>query len=205
MVGHATASLGFEGVTGQVKFDSHVLSVLTTAVDAVNRLTAGHALGQPVEAPTGEGKAAAVAEALSADGRPRPRVSTADAEVLVGVAVRMREIFEATHAGELDQAAEAVNALLIDTSARPQLDKADGRWNLHFHGPDTTLANGWAAGWAAGLAIAMGSDLAGRLGVCAAPHCDRVFVDESKNSRRRFCSPQCQSRVKAAAHRARTR
>ncbi|WP_232828256.1 CGNR zinc finger domain-containing protein [Kribbella monticola] len=188
-----------------MKFDSHVLSVLTTAVDAVNRLTAGYALGQPVEAPTGAGKAAAVAEALSADGRPRPRVSAADAEVLVGVAVRMREIFEATHAGELDQAAEGVNALLIDTSARPQLDKADGRWNLHFHGPDTTLANGWAAGWAAGLAIAMGSDLAGRLGVCAAPQCDRVFVDESKNSRRRFCSPQCQSRVKAAAHRARTR
>ncbi|HWD80506.1 MAG TPA: CGNR zinc finger domain-containing protein [Kribbella sp.] len=45
--------------------------------------------------------------------------------------------------------------------------------------------------------------MAGRLGVCAAPHCDRVFVDTSKNGQRRFHSPQCQSRVKAAAHRAR--
>ncbi|WP_246486450.1 CGNR zinc finger domain-containing protein [Kribbella qitaiheensis] len=186
-----------------MKFDSHVLSVLTTSVDAVNRLTGGHALGQPFEAPTGAGKAAAVAEALSADGRSRPEVSAADAEVLVAVAVRMREVFEAAHAGDLDRAAKGVNALLIDTDARPQLDKAGELWNLHFHGPDDTLARGWAAGWAAGLAIALGSDLAGRLGVCAAPYCDRVFVDESKNSRRRFCSPQCQSRVKAAAHRAR--
>jgi predicted RNA-binding Zn ribbon-like protein len=30
-----------------------------------------------------------------------------------------------------------------------------------------------------------------------------VFVDVARNAQRRFCSPQCQSRVKAAAHRAR--
>jgi predicted RNA-binding Zn ribbon-like protein len=192
-------------VTGQVKFDSHVLSVLTTSVDAVNRLTAGHALGQPFEAPTGAERPAAVAEALSADGRRRPKVDALEAEVLIAVAVRMREVFEAVHEGDADRAARQVNALLVDTNARPQLDKAGDQWNLHFHGPDTTLANGWAAGWAAGLAIAMGSDLAGRLGVCDAPYCDRVFVDLSKNSMRRFCSPQCQSRVKAAAHRARAR
>jgi predicted RNA-binding Zn ribbon-like protein len=30
-----------------------------------------------------------------------------------------------------------------------------------------------------------------------------VFVDTSKNGRRRFCSTRCQSRVKAAAHRSR--
>jgi predicted RNA-binding Zn ribbon-like protein len=188
-----------------VKFDSHVLSVLTTSVDAVNRLTGGYALGQPMEAPIADERPAAVAEALSADGRPRPVVNPSEAEVLIAVAIRMRQVFEAVHAGDPDEAAREVNALLIDTNARPQLDKAGDQWNLHFHGPDTTLANGWAAGWAAGLAIAMGSDLAGRLGVCAAPYCDRVFVDMSKNSKRRFCSPQCQSRVKAAAHRARAR
>ena len=95
-------------------------------------------------------------------------------------------------------------ALLVDTNARPQLDRGRDRpWSLHFHGPDEQLANGWAAGCAAGLALAVGSDLAGRLGVCAAPQCDRVFVDVSKNGQRRFCAPQCQSRVKAAAHRAR--
>lgn len=32
---------------------------------------------------------------------------------------------------------------------------------------------------------------------------DRVFVDVARNAQCRSCSPQCQSRVKAAAHRAR--
>jgi predicted RNA-binding Zn ribbon-like protein len=53
--------------------------------------------------------------------------------------------------------------------------------------------------------VALGSDLGGRLGVCSAPACDRVYVDGSKNGTRRFCSTRCQSRVKAAAHRSRTR
>ena len=74
---------------------------------------------------------------------------------------------------------------------------------MHFHGTDDSLATGWAAGCATGLALALGSDLAGRLGVCAADRCDRVYVDTSRNATRRFCSTACQSRTKAAAFRAR--
>jgi predicted RNA-binding Zn ribbon-like protein len=191
-------------VTSQVTFDSHVLSVLTTSVALVNRLTGGYFGGSPLEAPRGELQVEATAEALSADGRPRPAVRPADAEQLAALAARMRVVFEAAHAGEIDRAAIEVNAMLLDTKARPQLDGGgDKGWSLHFHAADDTLAHGWAAGCAAGLALALGSDLAGRLGVCAAPACDRVFVDTSRNTKRRFCSPQCQSRVKAAAHRAR--
>jgi predicted RNA-binding Zn ribbon-like protein len=193
-------------VTGQVNFDSHVLNVLTASVQLVNRLTGGHAGGAAVAAPVGEAKVEAVTDALGADDRPRPVVKPSDADHLAAIATRMRRVFEAAHDGKTDDAAAEVNALLVDTDARPQLDRTGNPgWNLHFHGPDDTLAKGWAAGCAAGLAIALGSDLAGRLGVCAAPLCDRVFVDTSKNSKRRFCSPQCQSRVKAAAHRARAR
>ena len=57
----------------------------------------------------------------------------------------------------------------------------------------------------AGLALALGSDRSGRLGVCAADPCDRVFTDTSRNGGRRFCSTRCQNRVKAAAHRHRSR
>ncbi|MFC5265515.1 CGNR zinc finger domain-containing protein [Kribbella qitaiheensis] len=185
-------------------FDSHVLSVLTTSVALVNRLTGGYFGGAPLEAPRGASQVEATAEALSADGRQRPVVQPSDAEHLAEVAARMRVVFEASHAGEIDRAATEVNAMLLDTHARPQLDGGgDKGWSLHFHAADDTLAHGWAAGCAAGLALALGSDLAGRLGVCAAPQCDRVFVDTSRNTKRRFCSPQCQSRVKAAAHRAR--
>lgn len=191
-------------MTSQVNFDSHVLNLLTASVQLVNRLTPGQSGGVDVAAPTGEALTVATADALGDDGRRRPEVQASDAKQLAAVATRMRVIFEAAHEGDTDRAASEVNALLLDTNARPQLDRTGTPgWNLHFHGADDSLANGWAAGCAAGLAMALGSDLAGRLGVCAAPACDRVFVDASKNSKRRFCSPQCQSRVKAAAHRAR--
>ena len=187
-----------------MNFDSHVLNVLTAAVQLVNRLTPGQSGGTDVVVPAGDALAVATADALGEDGRRRPEVSASDAKQLAGVAARMRVVFETAHSGDTDRAATEVNALLLDTNARPQLDRTGTPgWNLHFHGADDSLANGWAAGCAAGLAMALGSDLAGRLGVCAAPACDRVFVDASKNSKRRFCSPQCQSRVKAAAHRAR--
>lgn len=189
-------------MTGQVSFDSHARNVLAAAVEYVNRLTPGYSGGSPIAAPTDEPQA--VADALAAIGYPQAAVRRSDARRLAELAGRMRIVFEAAHSGDLDRAATEVNALLLDTNARPQLDRGKDRpWSLHFHGPNDELANGWAAGCAAGLAIALGSDLAGRLGVCAAPHCDRVFVDVSRNAQRRFCSPQCQSRVKAATHRAR--
>ncbi|NIK57338.1 CGNR zinc finger domain-containing protein [Kribbella shirazensis] len=189
-------------MTGQVSFDSHARSVLAAAVEYVNRLTAGYSGGAAYAVPADERQA--VADALTAIGHPPKSVPADDARRLVQLAARMRIVFEAADAGDLDTAATEINALLLDTNARPQLDRGKDRpWSLHFHGPDEQLANGWAAGCAAGLALAVGSDLAGRLGVCDAPNCDRVFVDVSKNGQRRFCSPQCQSRVKAAAHRAR--
>jgi predicted RNA-binding Zn ribbon-like protein len=188
-------------MTGQVSFDSHTRNVLAASVEYVNRLTPGWSGGLRFDGPADE--AEAVVESLTAIGYPRPSVRAADARRLAVLAGRMRIVFEAAQAGDLDRAADEINALLLDTNARPQLDRREKGWSLHFHGPDDGLVNGWAAGCAAGLALAVGSDLAGRLGVCAAPQCDRVFVDVSRNGQRRFCSPQCQSRVKAAAHRAR--
>jgi predicted RNA-binding Zn ribbon-like protein len=49
----------------------------------------------------------------------------------------------------------------------------------------------------------LGSEESGRLGVCTAARCDRVYVDISRNATRRFCSTTCQNRVKAAAFRER--
>ncbi len=51
--------------------------------------------------------------------------------------------------------------------------------------------------------MVLGSELHGRLGVCTAARCDRVYVDLSRNGTRRFCSTACQNRNKAAAFRAR--
>lgn len=186
-------------------FDSHVERLLDVAVALVNLASPGEAHGTAYEPPVGDDLVRAVGDATSAPGR-RSQPSVAEARGLLEVVPRVRAVFEAADRGEPHTAAATVNDLLESTSARPRLDPdGEGRYALHFHGPDDGYVRGWQAGLASGLAMAVGSDLGGRLGVCAAPACDRVYVDGSKNGTRRFCSTRCQSRVKAAAHRARTR
>jgi predicted RNA-binding Zn ribbon-like protein len=187
-------------------FDSHIQLLLDAAVSLVNELTDGERHGKPYAAPSGAALASAAAAALPSGGRAAvptelPMVS---AEYLAGAASQLREVFEAMEAGRVDDAAAAVNRMLLETGARPQLDRAPGEpWQMHFHGANDSYGVGWAAGCATALALAVGSELAGRLGVCAAPRCDRVYVDSSRNGVRRFCSAACLSRVKAAAFRAR--
>ena len=190
-------------VTGQIHFDSHVHTVTEQACKLVNALTSGHDGTHPVGPPPSGQRAQVVTDLLT---RPdyQPQVEETDADGMVALAESLRVVFEAAASGDLDAAATAVNALLREMGSVPQLDRArGGGWALHFHGREPDLVVGWGAGIAAGLALAIGSDLAGRLGVCQADPCDRVYVDTSKNSGRRFCSTRCQSRVKAAAHRAR--
>jgi predicted RNA-binding Zn ribbon-like protein len=193
-------------MTGQVLFDSHVTTLLATTVALVNRLTPGLDGGHTVIAPGDEPTLrAAVRDALNSQGYDvRLRSVTAtDARVIAGVVSEARRVIVDVDGGDLRTAARRTNVLLSKTGARPQLDEHAGVWNLHFHGPDDSLGVGWSAGIAAGLAMALGTADAGRLGVCAAERCDRVHLDTSRNGGRRFCSTRCQSRTKAAAHRAR--
>ncbi|OIJ25571.1 hypothetical protein UG56_017410 [Nocardioides luteus] len=192
-------------VTGQIHFDSHVHTVTDQACRLVNALTPGHDGTRPVEPPP-EGQRAQIVHDLLARPDYDPRVDESAADGMVTLAESLRVVFQAAASDDLDTAATTVNGLLREMGSVPQLDRArGGGWTLHFHGREPGLVVGWGAGIAAGLALAIGSDLAGRLGVCQAAPCDRVYVDTSKNAGRRFCSTRCQSRVKAAAHRARQR
>jgi predicted RNA-binding Zn ribbon-like protein len=136
----------------------------------------------------------------------RPALTEDQANALTALAERVREVFTASSSGDVARAARIVNDLLEEFGAAPRLDPArGGGFTLHFHGRDASIVLGWGAGIAAGLAMAIGSDLAGRLGVCQADPCDRVYIDTSYNLGKRFCSRRCQSRVKAAAHRAKSK
>ncbi|PKW26141.1 CGNR zinc finger domain-containing protein [Phycicoccus duodecadis] len=188
-----------------MRFNSHVDRAVDATVRLVNALSPGLDGGRRHEAPWGADLRRAVVEVVRYDGY-EPRPSVAELEALRAEVLAARQVFEALDAGDDDTAAGLVNAMLRRTQAHPELDRDDdGGWSIHFHGPDTTFARGWSAGLAAGLAMAIGGDLGSRLGVCAAPECDRVWVDRSRNTHRRFCSLRCQNRVKAAAHRLRTR
>jgi predicted RNA-binding Zn ribbon-like protein len=178
-------------------------AVVTVAVRLVNALTPGEAHGRPYLPPTGAALPAAVTAALRAGRQDTREVSSREAAGFPVVAKALRAVFDAVAAGRTDDAARLVNEMLARTGARPRLDRHDGEpWHLHFHGAEDSLATSWAAGCATGLAVVLGTDQQGRLGVCAAPRCDRVYLDTSRNATRRFCSVSCQNRVKAAAFRA---
>lgn len=188
-----------------MRFNSHVDATLDATVALVNAVSPGWDGGHEYPAPTGAALREAVVGAVRYDGY-EPAPSASEVRALVEEVHSAREVLVALDAGDEDTAARLVNAMLRRTDAHPELDRdAGGRWSIHFHGPDTTFARGWAAGLAAGLAMAIGGDLGSRLGLCEAPGCDRAWVDRSRNTHRRFCSTRCQNRVKAAAHRLRTR
>lgn len=187
-------------------FDSHVIAVSTAAAGLVNALSPGQERGRRYEAPDEAHQREIIADVLFSEAAGRPTVGAEDLAAFAGLAATLRLVFEQVEAGDLSEAAGVVNRLMRETGARPQLDShRPGEWSMHFHGSDDSLVVGWAAGCATGLALAIGSDFAGRVGVCVAKRCDRVYVDTSRNHAKRFCSTACQSRTKAAAFRARRR
>ncbi len=109
--------------------------------------------------------------ALFEAARSRTVVTEAEAGAFGGVAADLRGVFAALATGDIDDAARRVNGMLKATGAHPSLERHDG--GEHYD----------------------------RLGVCTAPHCDRVYVDTSRNGSKRFCSTACQNRVKTAAFR----
>jgi predicted RNA-binding Zn ribbon-like protein len=197
-------TVGRREVTGQVNFNSHTDVVIGVAVALVNLLTEGEDRSRKYRPPDGAERAAQVTALFRSAGG-RRAVTTAEAAEFGGVAADLRAVFEAVADGDVDRAARLVNAMLNATGARPALDRHDDEpWHLHFHSTDeTSMVKGWWAGCATGLAIVVGGELHDRLGVCTAPHCDRVYVDTTRNGSRRFCSTACQNRVKAAAFRER--
>jgi predicted RNA-binding Zn ribbon-like protein len=181
-----------------VNFNSHTDRAVAVAAELVNLLTPGERRGRPYAPPAAPDQLDALLG--YADG------TAAETTEFTALAARLRSVFTAVAAGDPDDAARRVNDMLEDTGARPVLARHDGEpWHVHFHavGDGRSAAEDWGAGCATGLAIVLGSELHDRLGVCTAPHCDRVYVDVSRNGSRRFCSTACQNRVKAAAFRER--
>jgi predicted RNA-binding Zn ribbon-like protein len=188
-------------MTGQIHFNNHLWVVTDVACRLVNTLTAGHDGTRAVQPPRAGQRADAVRAVLERDDY-RPALAEDQADALTAIAERVRLVFTASASGDVASAAAIVNDLLAEFGTTPRLDPArGGGFALHFHGRGASIDGGWGAGIAAGLALAIGSDLAGRLGVCQASPCDRVYIDTSRNGGKRFCSPRCQSRVTSSAHR----
>jgi predicted RNA-binding Zn ribbon-like protein len=120
----------------------------------------------------------------------------------------LREVFHRVFtAPDQPAAVQTLNALLSETRISPRLTEHDGHpLHVHYHAVDANLAEHLAADCGVALAHLLVEGEAERLRTCAAPDCDRVFVDESRNRSRVYCdSRTCGNRMHVAAYRARRR
>lgn len=101
---------------------------------------------------------------------------------------------------------DAVNALLVDTRAAPWLTRHPEmpEWHLHLASQDAPLAHRMGAEMAMALADLIRAGELRRLKTCAAPDCDAVLIDLSRNRSRMFCDTgNCGNRQHVAAYRER--
>jgi predicted RNA-binding Zn ribbon-like protein len=134
-------------------------------------------------------------------GEPEPiTVSGEDLAEVIRIRERLRPVFRLDSAG----AAPILNGLLSEYAVRPYLSDHDGSpWHLHVARPDATWGQWLAAGTALGLAGFAAGHGFDAIDSCAAPDCERVFVNAAERRPRRFCSPTCSSRTRVASYRAR--
>lgn len=102
---------------------------------------------------------------------------------------RLRSAFEAA---DVEARCGRINALLDAGTAHTYLTTHDQlRPHLHFASDDEDVVARVKAVTAGGLAIFAVESDGGRLGLCARPGCDTVFVDTSRNGLRSYCSTRC--------------
>jgi predicted RNA-binding Zn ribbon-like protein len=126
------------------------------------------------------------------------RLTPADLERLKRARPRIRAAFEAKSERE---AVEALNALLHETRAVPQLSAEERRWEYAV--PSGRASDAVVALSAMGVLGAIREGAWKRLGICSGDPCRCVYVDRSKNRSRTYCSQACADRLNAAAYRRR--
>ncbi|MEC3976819.1 CGNR zinc finger domain-containing protein [Amycolatopsis sp. H20-H5] len=144
----------------------------------------------------------AMAAMMHGHGMTLHRLDQHEAAAIAAWGLRLREVFAAPAA---DGQADLLNRLLSDSACRPYISRHDGRVaHLHYaseHADPVSRVRAYTAGGLAHLVC----DEPGRLGACGREGCGIVYVDVSRNGKRRYCSTRCATRVHVAEHRDRAR
>jgi predicted RNA-binding Zn ribbon-like protein len=109
-------------------------------------------------------------------------------------------------ADDEEGAVAQVNALLSDTKAQPWLTRHPemSEWHLHLASVHDPLWQRMGAEMAMALADVIRAGELRRLKICAAPDCEAVLTDLSRNRSRIFCDTgNCGNRQHVAAYRER--
>lgn len=174
---------------------NHVLGTVTALVSTSPQA------GGTEDLPDAEALRAFVADRIITEVAPP---TDADVEPVHRVRARLAAIFVAP---DDETRSRLVNDALATATVTPRLVVHDDLGvHLHYFPPYASLAEHLNADCAMALAFLVASGEASRLKVCAAPDCNRVLVDFSRNRSRAYCdSGTCGNRVNAAAFRARQR
>jgi predicted RNA-binding Zn ribbon-like protein len=131
-------------------------------------------------------------------------LTAADLAAVRRLRSRLLAVFRADDPREL---IDLVNALVADARTTPRLTDHDGfPLHIHYFAPGSRIAEHLAADGGMALAQLIAAGEVDRLRSCAAPDCDRVLVDLSRNRCRRYCDARtCGNRLHVAAYRERRR
>ncbi|WP_019630182.1 CGNR zinc finger domain-containing protein [Actinomadura atramentaria] len=142
-----------------------------------------------------------LSEILRVHGIARPELTAAHARRLAAWIERVRPVFGEP---DVERQMAVLNALLEETATGVRISTHDGSEpHLHYVNQDLETAERVKAAIAGGLAVAVVAAGGVRLGRCLRDGCATVFIDTSRNGRRKFCSQRCANRVNVSAHRAR--
>jgi predicted RNA-binding Zn ribbon-like protein len=182
-----------------VDYDHYTDACVELAVDLINdygtapRVAAGHG-DDPVDD---------LAAFLRDHGLDDTGVTAAHADAARRLADRLHAVFTTDHASD---AVAGVNAELTRTGPVPQISgHDDADWHLHYRPTGASPVDRLAAVAAMGLATALVTGGLQRFGRCDGLECRDVYVDVSRNNRRRFCGDGCANLAHVTAHRARQR
>jgi len=132
-------------------------------------------------------------------------VTRNDLDELRALRAEFRAFFVACGAGDGEDAAARLNALLIQHPVHPQLSGHDGQpWHVHYT-ESGSVADKYAAGAVMGLAVRLTDLGIERFCLCQVPGCMGVFIDTSADNSRRYCSDRCANRANVSAFPARKR
>ncbi len=107
-------------------------------------------------------------------------------------------------AGDEDNAVTVLNELLASTKPLPRLVPCDDGWHFAYADPEADLGDRLIGEAAAQLLHEIREHGMSRFSTCASSTCDDVFVDQSRNHSRRYCtSDVCGNREAQRAYRAR--
>ncbi|WP_344311673.1 CGNR zinc finger domain-containing protein [Fodinicola feengrottensis] len=144
-----------------------------------------------------------VVAVLTAHGEPGPiELTNADLAQLRLAAQALATVFRADSTAA---AAERLNELFHAYAGPPRLTAHDNTgWHLHIDAEDDGPWGRWlltSSAWALATLLAQHQTPPG--GQCAAPDCERPYVNAGNGGPRRFCSSKCATRVRVANHRRR--